>query len=184
MHVKAAGQAAFLNTNGRSGSDNMKTMVEVFYLCIIGNQVCYQQKQVDLSRKGVDPNVLIESFMQQKLQSSAEEVRQEFVVHSTSWRYAPPGRVILTYIAYSDELSFDRGEVKNLSLKALRKINISNGKPRSRNGLERQVVAHAMRHISFLIKTDHQGEFKLAFTPRSRKIFKSLWSDLAGRVAF
>jgi hypothetical protein len=167
-----------------TGSVDMKTMVEVFYLRIIGNQVCYQRKQVDLSRKGGDPNVLIEAFMQQKLRTSAGEIQQEYVVHSTSWRYAPPGRIILTYIAYSDELSFSRGKVKNLTLKALRKINISSGRPRSHTGLERQVVAHAMRHISFLIKTDDQGKFKQAFTPRSRKIFKSLWSDLAGRMAF
>jgi hypothetical protein len=182
--VKAAGRAAFFITNGKPGSGNMKTMVEVFYMCIMGDKVCYQRKQVDLSRKGSDPNALIEGFMKQKLEASADELQQEFVVHSTSWRYAPPGRIILTYIAYSDKLSFRRGQVKKLPLKALKKINISSGRPRSRNGLERQVVAHAMRHISFLIKTDDQGEFKEVFTPRSRRIFKSLWSDLAGRVAF
>jgi hypothetical protein len=162
----------------------MKTMVEVFYMRIMGDRVCYQRKQVDLSRKGSDPNALIEALMQQKLQTSTGEMKREFVVHSTSWRYAAPGRIILTYIAYSDELSFSRSEVKKLTLKALRKINISSGKPRSPGGLERQVVAHAMRHISFLIKTDDQGEFKQVFTPGSRRIFKSLWSDLAGRLAF
>jgi hypothetical protein len=162
----------------------MKTMVEVFYLRIIADRVVYQRKQVDLSKKSGDPNALIQSFMQYKLQTSSGEQQKEFVVHSTSWHYAQPGKVILTYIAYSDELEFGRHAVKSLTLKDLKKINLSTGQPRSRAGLERQVVAHAMRHISFLIKTDYAGEFKDAFTPRSSRVFKSLWSSLAGRLAF
>ena len=162
----------------------MKTMIEVFYLRIMGDTVCYQRKQVNLSKKGGDPDLLIQSLIQQKLQTSAGEVQEEFVVHSTSWRYTPPGKILLTYIAYSDELEFGRSEVNKLTLKQLRKINVSSGEPRSRAGLEKQVVAHGMRHISFLIKTDYRNEFKDAFTPTTRKVFKSLWVSLAGRVTF
>ncbi len=162
----------------------MQTIIEIFYLRLIDDTVCYQRKQVNLSNKSRDPDLLIQSLIQQKLQTSTGEAQEEFVVHSTSWRYMPPGKVMLTYIAYSDELEFGRGEVKKLTLNQLRKINVSSGQPRSRAGLEKQVVAHAMRHISFLIKTDHQNEFKDAFTPRTRKVFKSLWVSLAGRVAF
>lgn len=159
----------------------MKIRIEVFYLRITGNQVHYQRRQINLDNKGGDPTTLIESLMQYKLQDSTQK---EFIVHSTSWRYTAPGKVILTYIAYSDELEFGGREVKSLTLKELKKINVSTGKPRSPAGRERQVVAHAMRHISFLIKTDHAGEFKDVFTRRSRRVFESLWSSLAGRLAF
>jgi hypothetical protein len=157
----------------------MKIMVEVFYLRIIKNKVWYQRRQVNLNKRGGDPTTLIESFMQYKLHDSTQK---EFVVHSTSWRYARPDKVILTYIAYSDELEFAGRGPKSITLKDLKKINIATGQPRSRTGLERQVVAHAMRHISFLIKTDHADTFKDAFLPQSRKVFKSLWSSLAGRL--
>lgn len=120
-----------------------------------------------------------------QLQESPAEVRREFVVHSTSWRYTlPPGQVIVTYIAYSDELEFGKRNVKYLTLNELRKIDIPRTKPRSQNGLERLVVAHAMRHMAFLIKTDSTNEFKNAFASGTRKVFKSLWISLAGRLVF
>lgn len=158
--------------------------MEVFYLRIIDDTVCYQRKHVHLDHKGGEPDALIHSLIQHKMDISAGEANEAFVVHSTSWRYTPPGKVMLTYIAYSDELEFSRGTVKKLTLKELGKINISTGQPRTKAGLEKQVVAHAMRHISFLVKTDYAGEFKNAFTPRTRKVFRSLSSALAGRVAF
>jgi hypothetical protein len=162
----------------------MKIILEVFYMRIQANRVCYLRKQIHLSRSRGDPDTLLKSLLQQKLQTSAGVVEQEFMVHSTSWRYAAGGRIVLTYVAYSDELEFGRGRVKNITLKQLRKINISSGQPRSREGRERQVVAHAMRHISFLIKTDTRNEFANAFTPSTRKVFKSLWVSLAGRLTF
>ncbi|MBC7877950.1 MAG: hypothetical protein H7Y59_12345 [Anaerolineales bacterium] len=164
----------------------MKTFIEMYYLRIMKDTVRYQRKLVDLSQKGEDPDALIQALIQrkQKLQTSAGEVHKEFVIHSTSWRYEPPSKIVLTYIAYSDELQFGKGSIKNLPLKEVRKINIATGKPRSKEGLEKQVIAHAMRHISFLIKTDYAGEFKDAFTPRTRNVFKSLWVSLAGRSAF
>lgn len=162
----------------------MKTFIEVFYLRIMENTVSYQRKLVNLSKRGGDPDALIQSLIQNKLQTSVGKVQKEFAVHSTSWRYASPGKIVLTYIAYSDELEFGRGTVKKLTLKELRKINVSTGQPRSKDGLEKRVVAHAMRHVSFLIKTDYANEFKDAFTPATRKVLKSLWVSLAGRVTF
>jgi hypothetical protein len=166
----------------------MQIKMEVFYLRIVENTVWYRRTQVNLDSKSRDPNALIQSLIQQNADASAKEAREEFVVHSTSWRYIAQGTVMLTYIAYSDELEFGRGKgrgkVKKLTLKQLKQINVSRGTPRSKAGLERQIVAHAMRHISFLIKTDYAKQFKEAFTPKTRRIFKSLWSTLAGRVAF
>jgi hypothetical protein len=163
----------------------MKTMLEIFYLRIEGKNVRYQRRQVNLSRKGVDPDHLIESLIQQDASGSAgseKEESREFLIHSTSWRYTPPGKVLLTYVAYSDELEFKKGTVGTLPLSRLGKITKKTHKPRSRTELERKVVAHAMRHIAFLIKTDRQNEFKKALTPETRNVFKKLWVSLAGRV--
>lgn len=38
----------------------------------------------------------------------AGKTEKEFVVHSTSWRYKRPDKVLLTSAAYFDELEFKR----------------------------------------------------------------------------
>jgi hypothetical protein len=161
----------------------MKTVLEVFYLRIIDDKLCYLRKQASLDNKREDPDVLIQSLMQHTLHTSAGSVKKEFVIHSTSWRYTPPGKVVLTYIAYSDEYDFGRVKMQKLPLSELRRKDIAKARPRSRNGLEKLVVAHAMRHLAFLVKTDARGEFDGALTRKTKKIFESLWVSLAGRVA-
>jgi hypothetical protein len=161
----------------------MKTMMEVFYLRIIDDKVCYRRKRVSLDNKREDPDILIQSLMQHTLHTSAGSVKKEFVIHSTSWRYASRGKVVLTYVAYSDEYDFGRVKMQTLPIKELRKKDISKARPRSRSGLEKLVVAHAMRHLAFLVKTDTRGEFDDALIPKTKKTFQSLWVSLAGRVA-
>ena len=147
----------------------------------MAKQVHYQRREVNLSRKGGDPDKLIWSYIRQEPRDDPEE-EEEFVVHSTSWRYERPANIILTYAAYSDELTFDKGKSKRLSLKDLRTIVKKSPKPRSPTGEEKKIVSHAIRHIAFLIKTDKQIDFKSAMTPDTIKTFEKLWVSLAGRV--
>lgn len=161
----------------------MKTILEIFYVRIKRAKVYYQRKQVNLSRKGSDPDRIILSLIQQKRHLSSLEVEEkEFIIHSTSWRYERPGKVVLTYVAYSDELEFEEGKAQSMSLKQLRTITKTGWKPRSSAEPEKKVISHAMRHISFLIKTDNQIDFESAMTPETLEIFSKLWVSLAGRV--
>ncbi|HMD79880.1 MAG TPA: hypothetical protein VKE92_01155 [Anaerolineales bacterium] len=161
----------------------MKIILEIFYLRIVGNRVRYQRKQANLSRKGGDPNHMIQSLIQEKRETASGEVEEkEFVVHSTSWRYAQPDKIMLTYVAYSDELEFEKGKFHSVPLKNLKTITKKSRKPRNRAALEKTVVSHAMRHMAFLIRTDDQIDFDSALTPETKKVFKSLWVSLAGRV--
>lgn len=161
----------------------MQTILEIFYLRVIDDKVHYQRKQANLSKKGSDPNRMIQSLIQEKRKNTAGDIeKKEFVIHSTSWRYMQPGKIVLTYVAYSDALEFENGKSKRLPLKKLKTITKKSRKPRSRVELERQVVSHAMRHIAFLIKTDKQSNFESALSPETKKVFKSLWVSLAGRV--
>jgi hypothetical protein len=159
----------------------MKTLLEIYYLQITGKQVRYQRKQVNLSRKGSDPDKLIWSHIRESQRDKPAE-EHEFIAHSTSWRYERPGKILLTYIAYSDELNFEKGKAKSLSLKSLRTVTRKSKKPRSQAELEKKVVSHAMRHIAFLVKTDDQIDFKSAMTPETIETFEKLWVSLAGRV--
>ncbi len=161
----------------------MKIILEIFYLRILGNRVRYQRKQVNLSKKGDDPNRMIQSLIQEKRDTAEGDVEEkEFVVHSTSWRYTKPDKIMLTYVAYSDELEFEKGKFHSLPLKKLKTITKKSRKPRTRAALEKKVVSHAMRHMAFLIRTDDQTGFDSALTPETKKVFKSLWVSLAGRV--
>ena len=163
----------------------MKTVLEVFYLRIVGDNVRYQRKEANLSRKGGDPDKMIWSLIRdgRSAPAKSEEIEEkEFLIHSTSWRYERPGKVILTYVAYSDELKFEKGKTHNLSLKKLRTVTKQSQRPSSRPELEKKVVSHAVRHIAFLIKTDETNEFKKALAPETLATFKKIWVSLAGRV--
>jgi hypothetical protein len=161
----------------------MKTFLEIYYLRVMGKRVRYQRKQANLSRRGGNPDALIRSLIQEKRRMNSGEVEEkEFVVHSTSWRYERPEKIILTYVAYSDELDFKRGKSHALSLQRLRTITKNSKKPASKDELERKVVSHGMRHIAFLIQTGDQNEFKSALKPETVKVFEKLWVSLAGKV--
>jgi hypothetical protein len=161
----------------------MKIILEIFYLRVVGKSVRYQRKLANLSQKGGDPDGMIRSLIREKHRSESGKVDQkEFIVHSTSWRYAKPDRVLLTYVAYSDDLEFKKGKFKNVPLKKLRMMSKKSRKPRSRTELEKKVVSHAMRHIAFLIQTGDQEDFKSALKPETIKVFEKLWVSLAGKV--
>jgi hypothetical protein len=161
----------------------MRTILEIFYIRIMEDRVRYQRKQANLSKKGGDPDSMILSLIQEKNRDSAGEVEeQEFIVHSTSWRYEQPGKVMLTYVAYSDELEFEKGKSQSFLLKKLKTIAKKSEKPRTRAALEKKVVSHALRHIAFLIKTDSQTDFKSALIPETREVFEKLWVSLAGKL--
>ena len=161
----------------------MKTSLEIFYLRVVGKSVRYQRKEANLSRSGGDPDRMIRSLIHEKRRASSGKVEEkEFIVHSTSWRYAKPGKVILTYVAYSDELKFEKGKAKSLSLKKLRTISKKSRKPSSQAELEKKVVSHAMRHIAFLIQTGDQNDFKSALNQETIEVFEKLWVSLAGEI--
>ena len=161
----------------------MRTILEIFYVRVSGKSVRYQRKETNLSRKGGDPDRTIRSLIQEKRRNEAGEIEEkEFIVHSTSWRYEQPGKVLLTYVAYSDDLEFKKGQFHTLSLQKLRTITKKSKKPASKAELEKQVVSHAMRHIAFLIQSGDQENFKSALKPETVKVFEKLWVSLAGKV--
>ncbi|GAA4190184.1 hypothetical protein GCM10022252_28080 [Streptosporangium oxazolinicum] len=73
------------------------------------------------------------------------------VVHSTSWRYRPEGQVVLTYAVCPDPAA-------HLPATALTDFQLARGATPSAPSPERlqveNVVAHALRHLAFLVLTD------------------------------
>jgi len=161
----------------------MQTQLEIFYVRIMGDRVRYQRKQVSLDKRGEAPDHMIQSLIQEKHQAASGDVEeQEFVIHSTSWRYETPGKVILTYIAYSDELEFQKGKSTSFPLQKIKTITKQSRKPRTQTAIEKKVVSHGLRHIAFLIRTGNQIDYKSALRPETRKVFEKLWVSLAGKL--
>ena len=161
----------------------MRTILEIFYVRIMGDSVRYERRQANLSKQGGDPDRRIQSLIQEKSHDSADEAEEnEFLIHSTSWRYEKPSTVMLTYVAYSDELEFEKGKFHSFPLKQLKTITKKSAKPRTRVALEKKVVSHGLRHIAFLIRTDPQTDFKSALTPETIEVFEKLWVSLAGKL--
>jgi hypothetical protein len=90
------------------------------------------------------------------------------VVHSTSWRYEHGG-LTLTYLAYSDELS------------ASDLPHVLPRDARATGGGTASVVAHAVRHLAFLIGQEPK-KYGPALSPEALAFFGQVDPDVAGRI--
>jgi hypothetical protein len=62
----------------------MKTILEIFYLRIVSKSVRYQRKDANLSRKGGDPDRMIQSLIQQKRRDDSGEAA--YCLSDPNWR--------------------------------------------------------------------------------------------------
>jgi hypothetical protein len=93
---------------------------------------------------------------------------RRIVVHSTSWRYENGG-LVLTYLAYSDELPFD---------------DLPHVLPRETQAVgagEASVVAHAIRHLAFLSRQEPE-KYERAISPETLAQLARIDPEVAGRI--
>ena len=94
--------------------------------------------------------------------------RDRLVLHSTSWRYGD-GILTLTYLGYSDDLP----------LTALPLALPPDARP---NGDDADsVVAHALRHLAFLIRQEPE-KYGRPLSEEARSFFARIEPDVAGRI--
>jgi len=96
------------------------------------------------------------------------------VVHSTSWRYQPEGQVVLTYAVCPDPAA-------HLPAIALTNFQLATGAAPSAPSPEHpqveNVVAHALRHLAFLLLTDPVVGEALTRNPALAAGFDALQRD-------
>jgi hypothetical protein len=90
------------------------------------------------------------------------------VVHSTSWRYEH-GNLVLTYLAYSDELPFD-GLPEVLPREA-----------RAVGAGIASVAAHAIRHLAFLVRQEPET-YARAISSETLAHLARIDPEVAGRI--
>jgi hypothetical protein len=90
------------------------------------------------------------------------------VVHSTSWRYEQ-GTLLLTYLAYSDELPFD---------------DLPHVLPRDAKAVGTgvaAVVAHAIGHLAFLVRQE-PDKYRHALSSETLAHLAKVEPEVAGRI--
>ncbi len=93
---------------------------------------------------------------------------RRFVVHSTSWRYER-GCLLLTYLAYSDELPFEE---------------LPQVLPRDADAVGKgipSVAAHAIRHLAFL-SSQEPDKYGHAISPETLAHLARIEPDVAGHI--
>jgi len=153
-----------------------KVRLEVFLVSLMddGETVRYARLSDDLTARSVDPD------------GAARELAQPHgtavLLHSTSWRWERDGTIVLTYLAYFERLDARGLEPVSLPRNALAPPPPTDPqRPRPAVIHEQDVLAHGIRHLSFLVRYARDERIRAVLSPRSLSFFKAVCGQLAGR---
>ena len=112
----------------------------------------------------------------------AEERGQEIaLIHSTSWRWEPDGRIVLTYVAWVKEGTLGPAARSLPELAAPGPVDPL--RPRPANIRELDPLAHGLRHLAFLLRTSRDGAMARALGPPAVAAIQRLEPDVAGELS-
>jgi hypothetical protein len=102
------------------------------------------------------------------------------LIHSTSWRWEPDGRIVLTYLAWAavGSLGPDARKMPDLSPPG----PTDPLHPRPAEIAELDPLAHGLRHLAFLVRTDSEGTVAEALGPSACAILLALEPGTAGQL--
>jgi hypothetical protein len=153
-------------------------LLELFAVSLApdGDSIVYTRRVAGLSQSPpVDPDTAASEL--------ASPVGRRAMLHSTSWRWEPDGTIVLTYLAYFEPNNFSAGTVTLLARKELAPVPTTNpNRPRPKVIREADVLAHGMRHLSFLVRNDRSGRLAAVLSPRSLEFFSTVADQLAGQL--
>jgi hypothetical protein len=102
------------------------------------------------------------------------------LIHSTSWRWEPDGRIVLTYVAWAREAGSIAGA---RPLPALAPAGPTDPlHPRPAEIRELDPLAHGLRHLAFLLRTSRDGALAAAVGSRAARALTRLDPDVAGEL--
>jgi len=135
----------------------------------------YVKRTIRLSDRSTDPDTAA-----RKLTTG---IGEPAVLHSTSWRWERDGTIVLTYMAYCENVMFQGFEPVELLWDQLAQPAATDPQhPRPAEIREVDVVSHGLRHLSFLIRYARDGRLDAALSPHSQAFFKTVCGQLAGRL--
>jgi len=157
------------------GRQQPKVVLELFLASPSADQkVAYGVRTADLSRDSSDPDTAARSLFPSGCNPS--------ILHSTSWRWEKNGPLVLTYLAFSEDDRCRNAERYSLAWSELLPPQTTDPqKPRPAVIRQQDVLAHGIRHITFLVRYSQDRRIAAALSPGSLQFFQSMCGQLAGR---
>ena len=152
-----------------------KVALELFLVSPSADRaVAYGIRKADLSKDSSDPDTVARSLMPGDCSPA--------ILHSTSWRWEKDGTLILTYLAFSEDAKCKNSEPFRLARnEILPPQSTDPKKPRPPMIRQQDVLAHAIRHITFLVRYSPDRRIAAALSPESLRFFQPMCGQLAGR---
>jgi hypothetical protein len=136
--------------------------------------IAYGRVSSNLSRDSADPDEVARGL--------APPACEPAILHSTSWRWEKDGTLVLTYLAYSEDPKCATSEPSRLAWADLLPPQSTDPqKPRPAEIRSEDVVAHGVRHLTFLVRYSADRRIAEALSPQSLRFFQSMCGQLAGR---
>jgi hypothetical protein len=156
-------------------SQQSKVTLELFLVSPAADKtITYGRLSADLSKDTSDPDTVARSLIPPACSPA--------ILHSTSWRWEMNGTLILTYLAFSEDPKCGAAEPLRLAYRELVPPQSTDPqKPRPAEIREQDVLAHGIRHITFLVRHSADRRIAEALSPQSLKFFQSMCAQLAGR---
>ena len=163
----------------------VRVVIELFQVALVDStSVRYLRREAVLDRCG--PEAAVAGLLNGKGGAPTFFASAPLMVHSTSWRYEESGAVVLTYLAYGEELNPTAGaqrDAQTIRTNALPGIGMTDpDKPRPPSLAHEDVLAHGLRHLALLARRAGGDRFVERLGERSRKFFSSIEPELAGKI--
>lgn len=152
-----------------------KVVLELFLASPSNDRtIAYGVKTADLSRDSSDPDTVVRSLVPRDCSLA--------ILHSTSWRWEKDGTLILTYLAFSEDPKCRSAESLRLAWSELLPPQTTDPKrPRPAVIRQQDVLAHGIRHITFLIRYSQDRRIAQALSAQGLQFFQTMCGQLAGR---
>ncbi|MEI7554469.1 hypothetical protein [Candidatus Chlorohelix sp.] len=158
----------------------MELYLEIFFSRIGDDKLLYIKQLVEIQDGTSNPDKLVFDAFSRNFPDQTTS-HEKLLIHSTSWRHEEPGKFILTYLVYSDELNLSSGDTQLIPLTELRIVRGSDSRtPRPTVIKESNVVSHGFRHLSFLAKNDPVIKKVLGTNKATLQAVESMSMGLSG----
>jgi hypothetical protein len=156
-------------------SAGAKDVLELFVVSPTADGgVSYGRRTAVLNKKSGDPDTVVHALL--------KNICKPALLHSTSWRWEKDGTLTLTYLAYSEDPRCASVETQKLAYAEILPPQTTDPlKPRPAEIREHDVLAHGLRHITFLMRYSSDDRIRQAVSENSLKFFQGLCGQLAGR---
>lgn len=148
--------------------------VELFTVGFAGadtDDLLYRRGEGELAR-GANPD-------DRARQLAADNAAEIVLIHSTSWRWEPDGRIVLTYLAWVRDGALGDDARPLPRLEPPEPTDPLHPRPPEIRELD--PLAHGLRHFAFLLRNETDGAVAAALGPRAATALARLEPAAAGQ---